>query len=245
MKLDLLAIGVHPDDVELSCAGTLLVEKRNGKKTGILDLTRGELGTRGTTQTREQEASASAKILGVETRENLELEDGFFLNDTASKLRVISAIRKLQPEIVLCNAIEDRHPDHGRSAQLIYDAGFLSGLRKIQTTDENGQPQQEWRPKYVFHYIQDRFIHPNFLIDVSDVFDEKIEAIKAFKTQFFSSGSEVDEPETYISSPEFMENIIGLAKLFGKMIGVKYAEGFTTTKLIGFRSFEPFIQHVT
>ncbi|CAN5248549.1 bacillithiol biosynthesis deacetylase BshB1 [soil metagenome] len=241
MKLDILAFGVHPDDIELSCAGTLLKEKKNGKKTGIVDLTKGELGTRGTAETRLQESEDAAAILGVEIRENLEMHDGFFLNDSENKLKVIGAIRKYRPEIVLCNAPEDRHPDHGRSSQLLTDAGFLSGLKKISTKGADGKEQKEWRPKYIFQYIQDRYLKPDFLIDVSDVFEMKIEAIKAFKTQFHIPESDNKEPQTYISSAEFLESIVYRAKLFGKMIGVKYAEGFITSKMIGFSSFDSFI----
>lgn len=242
MKLDILAIGAHPDDIELGCSGVLLVEKLNGKKTGIVDLTRGELGTRGSGEIRLQEAADAAKILGLSARENLYLKDGFFQNDEPTQLKVIAALRKYQPEIVLCNAPEDRHPDHGRASQLITDASFLSGLRKIETT-ENGIAQDLWRPKYVFHYIQDRYLKPDFVIDVSDVMDQKIESIKAYKTQFYNP--EHNEPETYISTPDFLDSIIFRAKMFGKMIGVKYAEGFTSQKMIGLPNFNSFIQRNT
>ena len=239
MKIDVLAFGVHPDDVELSCAGILLAEKKQGKTTGIIDLTQGELGTRGTAETRKQEAADSAKILKVDVRENLSLADGFFANDEAHQRKVISALRKFTPEIILCNAPEDRHPDHGRSAQLVADAAFLSGLRKIETTSE-GIAQAHWRPKYVFHYIQDRFLQPDFVYDISDVFEEKLEAIKAFKTQFNSPGT--DEPQTYISTPDFLESVIYRSKMFGKMIGVKYAEGFISKKMIGISSLDALIK---
>lgn len=245
MKLDLIAFGVHPDDVELSCAGTLLVEKENGKRVGIIDLTKGELGTRGTAQTRKTEAANSAKILGVDMRENLGMADGFFKNDQENQLKIIKVLRKYRPEIVLCNAPEDRHPDHGRSAELVTDAVFLSGLKKIQTKTGKDVLQEAWRPKYVFHYIQDRYLEPNFVIDVSDVFEKKIEAIKAFETQFFTSTLSKTGPQTYISSPEFLESIINRAKMFGKMIGVKYAEGFISKKMIGMNSFDVFIQKDT
>ncbi len=243
MKLDILAIGVHPDDVELSCAGTLLVEKMNGKKTGILDLTRGELGSRGTAETRKVEAAASAKILGVDIRENLAMADGFFKNDEEHQRKVITVIRKYQPEIILCNAPEDRHPDHGRSAKLVADAAFLSGLLKIETKDENGEPQKHWRPKYVFHYVQDRFLKPDFVIDITPVFDKKLEAIKAFGTQFFAEGA--DGPQTYISAPGFLDSVIYRHKWFGKMIGVEYAEGFISEKMIGFNSFDALVKENT
>lgn len=242
MKLDILAFGVHPDDVELSCTGTLLVEKKNGKKTGIIDLTAGELGTRGTAETRRKESAEAAKILGVEIRENLGMADGFFQNDEAHQRKVISAIRTYQPEIIFCNAPEDRHPDHGRSSKLVADAAFLSGLMKIQTAF-NGSAQQAWRPKYVFRYIQDRMLQPDFVIDITDVFEQKIEAIKAYKTQF--TGSDTDEPQTYISTPDFLDSVIYRHKWFGKMIGVKYAEGFISEKIIGLKNFDSIIKENT
>jgi bacillithiol biosynthesis deacetylase BshB1 len=244
MKLDLLAFGVHPDDIELSCAGTLLVEKNNGKKVGIIDLTRGELGTRGTAQTREEEAQNSAKILGVDVRENLEMADAFFKNDEENQRKIISALRKYKPDIILCNAPDDRHPDHGRSAQLVADAAFLSGLRKIETFD--GEKKQEiWKPKYVFNYIQDIYINPSFVIDISEVIEEKLASVRAFKTQFYVPGENENEPQTYISSPEFLESVINRSKMFGKMIGVKHAEGFISKKMIGMKTFDAFIQNVT
>lgn len=242
MKLDILAFGVHPDDVELSCAGALLVEKANGKKIGIIDLTQGELGTRGTAETRKTEAAAAAKILGVDIRENLEMADGFFQNDEAHQRKVITVLRKYQPEIIFCNAPSDRHPDHGRSAKLVADAAFLSGLKKIETMAD-GKPQEAWRPKYVFHYIQDRLLHPGFVIDITPVFEQKIEAVKAYGTQFHNPGS--NEPQTYISTPDFLDSVIYRHKWFGKMIGVKYAEGFITEKMIGFENFDSFIKENT
>lgn len=244
MKIDLLAFGVHPDDIELSCAGTLLVEKKNGKKTGIIDLTRGELGTRGTAQTREEEAANSAKILGVDARENLDMADGFFKNDEENQRKIIRVLRKYKPEIVLCNAIDDRHPDHGRAAKLVSDACFLSGLRKIETNDD-GEKQHIWKPKYIFNYIQDQYFSPSFVIDISDVIEKKIEAIKAFKTQFFTGIENDNEPETYISTPEFLESIINRSKMFGKMIGVKHAEGFVSKKMIGISTINALVQNVT
>lgn len=242
IKLDILAFGVHPDDVELGCAGTLLASHANGKKTGIIDLTRGELGTRGTIETRKQEAADAARVLGISVRENLEMADGFFEHNEANLRKVITAIRKYQPDIVLCNAIEDRHPDHGRSAALVQDAAFLSGLRKIETSAD-GMPQQAWRPAYVFHYIQDRYLAPDFVFDITDHFDKKIESILCYKTQFHNP--ELNEPQTYISSPEFLESIKGRSLMLGKRIGVKYAEGFLTKKTIGVNSFDAFIQHTT
>lgn len=243
MKLDLLAFGVHPDDVELSCAGTLLVEKNKEKKVGIIDLTRGELGTRGTAETREEEAASSASILGVDVRDNLDMADAFFKNDEENQRKIITVLRKYQPEIILCNAPEDRHPDHGRSAKLVTDAAFLSGLRKIETFDNN-KKQEIWRPKYFFNYIQDQYFTPSFVIDISDVIEKKLEAIKAFKTQFFKKEND-NEPQTYISTPEFLESVINRSKMFGKMIGVKHAEGFISKKMIGMRSFDALIQNIT
>lgn len=242
MKLDLLAFGVHPDDIELSCSGVLLVEKLRGKKTGAIDLTRGELGTRGSAETRDLEAAAASKILQLDVRANLAMADGFFKNDETHQRQVIWAIRKYQPEIVICNAPEDRHPDHGRSAQLVEDATFLSGLRKIETLD-NGELQQPWKPSYVFNYIQDRYLNPDFVIDITDVMDQKIESIKAYSTQFHNPG--LNEPQTYISTPDFLDSVIYRCKMMGKMIGVKYGEGFISKKMIGFSSFNALIANVT
>ena len=248
MKLDILAFGVHPDDVELSCAGALLVEQKNGKKTGIIDLTAGELGTRGSGEIRKMEAAAAAKILGVEIRENLEMADGFFQNDEVHQRKVITAIRAYQPEVILCNAPEDRHPDHGRSSKMVADAAFLSGLMKIETTF-NGVVQQPWRPKYVFRYIQDRMLQPDFVIDITHVFEQKIQAIRAYKTQFHAQhpadNSDPDEPQTYISTPDFLDSVVYRHKWFGKMIGVKYAEGFISEKMIGLKNFEAIIKENT
>lgn len=242
MKLDILAFAVHPDDAELSCSGTLLAEKMNGKKTGIIDLTQGELGTRGSAATRKEEADASAKILRVDVRENLGIADGFFKNDEAHQRIVIAAIRKYQPEIILCNAPADRHPDHGRSAKLVEDAAFLSGLMKIETADAAGI-QKAWRPKYVFNYIQDRYLQPDFVIDISAVMEQKIESIKAFATQFYNPS--LNEPQTYISSPDFLDSVIYRSKMMGKMIGVEYGEGYISKKMIGFKGFESFIKENT
>jgi bacillithiol biosynthesis deacetylase BshB1 len=242
MKLDILAFGAHPDDVELSCGGTLLVEKMNGKKTGIIDLTQGELGTRGTAAIRKKEAAAAAKILQVDIRENLELADGFFLNDEAHQKKIIAVIRKYQPEVVLCNAPDDRHPDHGKGARLVTDAVFLSGLRKIATTD-NGATQEVWRPKYVFNYLQDKYLTPTFVIDITKVMDQKIDSVKAYGTQFHNP--DLNEPQTYISTPDFMDSVLYRAKMLGKMIGVTYAEGFISNKMIGFENFDSFIKQNT
>src|SRR6476469_3377933 len=213
MKLDILAFGVHPDDVELGCSGTLLAAMAEGKKVGIIDLTRGELGTRGTPETRKEEAAKAAAILGIGVRENLGLADGFFQQDEASLRKVIGVIRKYQPEIILANAIEDRHPDHGRSAKLVADATFLAGLRKIVPSD-GGAEQEPWKPSYVLHYIQDRFIEPSFVIDITAHMDKKLESVLAYSTQFYNPS--LDEPQTYISSPQFLETVKSRALMLGK-----------------------------
>ena len=243
MKLDILAFGAHPDDVELSCAGTLMVEIGNDKRVGIIDLTQGEMGSRGTIETRYAEAAQAAKIMGITVRKNLKMQDAFFTNDKENQLKIIQVIRKYQPEIVLCNAPEDRHPDHGKGSSLLEDACFLSGLRKIETIDDNGSPQQAWRPKHLFHYIQDRYLHPNFVVDISTVHDKKIEAIKAYSTQFFNPN--LNEPQTYISTPDFLEGVIYRSKMYGKMIGVAYAEGFISKKMIGVNNLDAIIANVT
>ncbi len=242
MKLDILAFGVHPDDVELGCAGTIMAAIDQGKKVGIVDLTRGELGTRGTPTTRTQEAAAAAKIMGVDVRENLDMADGFFTNDEAHQRKIIALIRKYQPDIILANAPEDRHPDHGRSAKLVSDAAFLSGLRKIETIHE-GVTQTAWRPAYTFHYIQDRFIQPSFVIDITAYMERKMEAVLAYGTQF--TNADTSEPQTYISSPQFLETVKARALMLGKRIGVGYAEGYITEKIIGFSNFDAIIKHTT
>ncbi|HVF81712.1 MAG TPA: bacillithiol biosynthesis deacetylase BshB1, partial [Flavisolibacter sp.] len=223
MKLDILAIGSHPDDVELGCSGTLIAEIKRGKKAGIIDLTQGELGTRGTIETREREAAEAALIMGVAVRENLKMRDGFFQNNEEHQLQLIKVIRKYQPEIVIANILEDRHPDHGRGGWLAYDACFFSGLRQVKTFSDDGREQDRWRPKMLLHYIQDRFYEPDFIIDVSDVWEQRMEAVKAYRTQFLPDGS--SDPQTYISNPGFMEALSSRARLLGKRIGVKYAEG--------------------
>ena len=246
MKLDILAIGAHPDDIELGCSGTIITEIRNGKKVGIADLTQGELGTRGDAETRRHEAAGAARIMGVSVRENLQLPDGFFENNPESQGKLIRVIRKYQPEIVLANALEDRHPDHGRAARLIADASFFAGLRKIETKDDEGRPQEAWRPKYVFHYIQDRYLEPNFVVDISNVFEERMKAIAAYTTQFYSKQMEGDDtPQSYISTPEFLESVIARARMMGKRIGVKFGEGFVTEKVIGIRNFDALVQVTT
>lgn len=230
MKLDILVLAVHPDDAELGCSGTILKHIALGKKVGIVDFTRGELGTRGTAETRDHEAADSAKIMGLHSRENLGFRDGFFENNEAHQLEVVKMIRKYQPEIVLTNALHDRHPDHGRAGDLANDACFLAGLVKIDT-QMDGLQQTAWRPRLVLQYIQDRYIKPDVIIDITPYFETKIAAIKAFKTQFFNP--DLQEPDTYISSPEFFESVIGRAREFGKSVGATYGEGFTSRKLLG------------
>ena len=227
MKLDILAIGAHPDDVELGCGATIAKEVANGKKVGIIDLTRGELGTRGTVETRKQEAEQGAEILGVAVRENMAFADGFFANDKEHQLQIIKMIRKYQPEIVLCNAIEDRHIDHGKGSQLVSDACFLSGLIKIET-EMNGKSQKQWRPKFVYHFIQWKHIEPDIVVDVSGYIDKKIAAVAAYKTQFFDPKSTA--PQTPISSKNFTDSIDYRARDLGRLIGVEHAEGFTVER---------------
>ena len=243
MKLDILAIGSHPDDVELGCSGTLIAEIGRGKKAGIIDLTQGELGTRGTIETRFQEASDAAKIIGLSVRENLKMRDGFFRNDEEHQLQVVKVLRKYQPEIVIANILEDRHPDHGRGGWLVYDACFFSGLRQVKTIGDDGEEQERWRPKMLLHYIQDRFYEPDVIVDVSHVWEQRTEAIKAYRTQFLPTGS--SDPQTYISSPEFMESLTARARSLGKRIGVKYAEGFVSKKSIGIRSLDALVLEET
>ena len=230
MKLDILVFAVHPDDAELGCSGTILKHIAAGKRVGIVDFTRGELGTRGSAETRDEEAADSAKIMGLHARENLRFSDGFFKNDESHQLEVIKMIRKYQPEIVLSNALHDRHPDHKRAGDLVNDACFLSGLVKIATTVD-GVVQLAHRPRLVLQYIQDNYIKPDVIIDITPFIGEKIAAIKAFKTQFYNP--DVDGDTTYISSPEFFESVIARAREFGKSIGATYGEGFTCRKLLG------------
>lgn len=230
MKLNILAFGAHPDDVELSCAGTLMSHLAQGKTVGIVDLTQGELGTRGTPELRQQEATAAAQIMGIEVRENLGFADGFFTNDATHQIAIIRLLRRYQPDIVLANAIDDRHPDHGKAARLVADACFLSGLAKIQTLDK-GKTQKPWRPKALYHYIQDRHLIPDFVVDISPFLDKKTEAILAYKSQFYDPNS--TEAPTYISSPDFLERVRTRHIDFGIPMGFKYAEGFSTNRYIG------------
>lgn len=229
MKLDILAIGAHPDDVELSCGATIAKEVSNGRKVGILDLTRGELGTRGSASLRDEEAAEAANILGVAFRKNMEFADGFFINNTASQLEIIKILRKYQPDIVLCNAIEDRHIDHPKGSELVSNACFLSGLAKIETIYE-GNHQKPWRPKHVYHYIQWKDITPDFVVDVTGFMDKKIEAVSAFKSQFHDKDSK--EPVTPIATSNFKDSIWYRAQNLGRLIGVDHAEGFTTERYV-------------
>ena len=230
MKLDILAFGAHPDDVELGCGGTLAKEIALGKKVGIIDLTRGELGTRGSATLRDQEAEAAKGILGVHVRENLTFSDGFFSNDKVHQLEIIKIIRKYQPDVVLCNAIDDRHIDHPKGSKLVSDACFLSGLMKIET-EVNGSSQEKWRPKQVYHYIQWKTIEPNFVVDVSGYMDLKVAAVKAYSSQFYDPKS--NEAETPITSKNFIDSIVYRAQDLGRLIGVDAAEGFTVERYVG------------
>lgn len=227
MKLDILAIGAHPDDVELGCGATIAKEIANGKKVGVLDLTRGELGTRGTEETRKVESKNASEILGISVRENLGFADGFFINDKSHQMEVIKRIRKYQPKIVICNAVDDRHIDHAKGSKLVSDACFLSGLIKIET-ELDGKPQMQWRPKQVYHYIQWKNLEPDIVVDVSDFIDQKMEAVLAYKTQFYDPKS--DAPETPISSKNFTDSIIYRARDMGRLVGVEYGEGFTVER---------------
>jgi len=230
MKLDILVLAAHPDDAEISCGGTVARQISFGHKVGVIDLTRGELGTRGTAMIRDEEAALSSKILGLSIRESLRLRDGFFENSERDQLKVIEAIRKYRPELILTNAIHDRHPDHGRASDLVYQSCFLSGLSKVETL-ENGKPQPSWRPKAVYHFIQSQYIKPDFVVDVSEFWEKKLEALRAFKSQFYDPQSK--EPETFISNPGFMKLIEARGHEMGYAIGAKYGEGFTVRNWIG------------
>lgn len=228
MKLDILAVGAHPDDVELGCGATLAKEVAKGKKVGIIDLTRGELGTRGTAETRDEEATNAANILGVQSRINMGFADGFFINNKEHQLEIIKMIRYYKPEIVICNAIDDRHIDHGKGSQLVSDACFLSGLRKIETSFKDDGKQEPWRPKAVYHYIQWKDLEPDVAVDVSGYMDKKMASVLAYKTQFFDPNSE--EPETPISSKNFTDSITYRARNLGRLIGAEFAEGYTVER---------------
>lgn len=230
MKLNILAIAVHPDDIELSCSGTIIKHTSMGETVGIVDLTAGELGTRGTAELRLQEAADAARVMGVAVRENAGMRDGFFKNDEEHQLKLITYIRKYQPDIVIANALSDRHPDHGRAGKLIADACFLAGLKKV-ATEIDGQPQQAWRPKRVYHMIQDRIQEPNFVVDISSSYAKKMEAIKCYKSQFHDPNS--NEPITYIATEGFLKHIEARDAMMGKRIGAQYGEGFICENVPG------------
>jgi N-acetylglucosamine malate deacetylase 1 len=229
-KLDILAFGAHPDDVELGCSGTIYKHIQQGKKVGIIDLTKGELGTRGNAELRLQEAQKAAQLLGVKVRVNMRFADGFFVNDKIHQLEIIKQIRFYQPEIILANSISDRHIDHGRAAKLVADAAFLSGLAKIETT-LNGSIQKAWRAKALYHYIQDHYLKPDFVVDITDSFEKKKESILAFSSQFYNP--KASEPETPISSKDFLDFVEARARNFARPIGKTFAEGFNTSREIG------------
>lgn len=233
MKLDILAFGAHPDDVELGCSGTIAKEVSLGKKVGIIDLTRGELGTRGSVAIRNSESAKASEILGVSVRENLDMRDGFFINDEAHQLKIIEILRKYRPEIVLCNAITDRHIDHGKGSKLVSDACFLSGLRQIKT-ELNGEAQEAWRPKVVYHYIQWQNIEPDFVVDISEFIGKKMESVLAYGSQFYDPNSK--EPVTPITSKTFLDSVKYRAEDLGRLVGVAYAEGFTTERYLAVNS---------
>ncbi|MES2388523.1 MAG: bacillithiol biosynthesis deacetylase BshB1 [Bacteroidota bacterium] len=234
--LHILVFAAHPDDAELGCAGTILKHVALGQKVGIIDLTRGELGTRGTAEIRDSEAEAAGKILGLSVRENMEFRDGFFNIDEAHKLALIAKIRQYRPEIVIANALYDRHTDHGRGGTLVSEACFLSGLAKIETLGPDGSAQQAWRPKVVYRYIQDRHITPDFVIDITEVWEKKKESILAYGSQFFNPNS--TEPETYISGSNFLKFIEGRAMEYGHAIGVTYGEGFNVERKVGVNNLD-------
>lgn len=238
MKVDILAIGAHPDDVELGCGGTLAKLISEGKTVAVIDLTQGELGTRGTNVTRAEEAAESTRIMGYVSRENLKMKDGFLVNSEDYQMQIVKMIRKYQPEMVFANSIDDRHPDHAKASKLVSDACFLSGLVKIETSLDN-ESQKAWRPKHIFNYIQWKHITPAFVVDVSDFMEKKIEACLAYKTQFYDPNS--TEPMTPIASKDFLESLTYRAQDLGRLAGVDYAEGFTTEKLIALKNFDGII----
>ena len=233
MKLDILCFGAHPDDVELGCSGTIAKEISLDKKVGVVDLTRGELGTRGSVEIRNAESKKASEILGLSARENLDMRDGFFINDEAHQMKVIEMIRKYQPEIVICNAIDDRHIDHGKGSKLVSDACFLSGLRRIETS-LNGEKQEAWRPKVVYHYIQWKNIEPDFVVDITDFVAIKTKAILAYDSQFYTENSK--EPVTPIATKNFLESIHYRSQDLGRLVGVEYAEGFTVERYLAVNS---------
>ncbi|MFL9843640.1 bacillithiol biosynthesis deacetylase BshB1 [Flavobacterium rhizosphaerae] len=235
MKLDILVFGAHPDDVELSCGATIAKEISLGKKVGIIDLTRGELGTRGSAEIRDKEAARAGEILGVTLRENMRFRDGFFINDEAHQLEIIKKVRQYQPDIVIANAVEDRHIDHGKGSKLVSDGCFLSGLRRIETESDN-MPQQPWRPRSVYHYIQWKNLTPDFVVDVTGFMDIKVSSIMAYKSQFYDPDSK--EPVTPIATKNFKDSILYRAADLGRLINSEYAEGFTTERLLAVNALE-------
>ena len=238
MKLDILAFGAHPDDVELGCSGTLAKEISLGKKVGIIDLTRGELGTRGSVAIRNSESANASEILGVSVRENLDMRDGFFINDEAHQMKVIEMLRKYRPEIVLCNAIQDRHIDHGKGSKLVSDACFLSGLRRIETIVD-GKSQEAWRPKVVYHYIQWENITPDFVVDISGFLEKKMESILAYSSQFYKENT--SEPESPITSKNFLDSVKYRAQDLGRIIGTAHGEGFTVERYLAVNSLSDLV----
>lgn len=238
-KLDFLAFGAHPDDVELGCGATIAKLVSQGKKVGIVDLTRGELGTRGSAEIRTKETNEASKILGITIRENMDFKDGFFRNDEEHQLKIIQVIRKYQPDFIFCNAPDDRHIDHPKGSQLIVEASFLSGLNKINTDDSSGNAQKQWRPKNIYHYIQWKNLDPDFIFDVSGFHNSKMDAVKCYSSQFYDPKSK--EPETPISTKNFLNFVQSRANDFGRLIGVEHGEGFISNRKLGFSSFDELI----
>ncbi len=238
MQLDMLAFGAHPDDVELCCGGTVISHVQQGKRVGVVDFTRGELGTRGTPELRLEEAARAGELMGLAVRENLGFADGFFSNDKAHKLMVIQKIRQYRPDIVLSPAIYDRHPDHGRAADLVREACFLSGLRKVETRDEQGELQGAWRPRVVYYYLQDTYIAPDFVVDITDYMEDKIEAVKAYASQVHVASYKENskEPETYISNPDYLKRVYARNMEVGKQAGCRFAEGFVVKRVVGVKN---------
>ena len=231
MKVDILAVGIHPDDVELSASGTLLRHAARGKTFGLLDLSRGELGTRGTPEIRALEALDSAKLMGAAFRETLDIPDGLFIPEPANWLKIIRVLRACRPDLVLCNAPDDRHPDHGRAAKMVLDACFYAGLEKVETTDNEGVVQEKWRPRAVYHYVQDKQLTPDFVVDITPYFHRKMEAIMTFRSQFYAPNDE--GPQTPISGKDFLEFMEAKARVFGRPVGAQYAEGFIFSRTPG------------
>ncbi len=237
-KLHILAIAAHPDDIELGCAGTLIKHVLAGHKVGIVDLTEGELGTRGSVALRYEEAAKAAEVMGIAVRENAQMADGFFRNDEEHQRKLIAYIRHYRPEIVIANALADRHPDHGRGGRLIADACFLAGLAKIETS-RDGAAQKPWRPRRVLHMIQDRFIEPTLIVDITATFERKMDAIRCYASQFHNPGSA--EPVTYIATGQFLNDVVARNALVGKRIGTQYGEGFICENIPGIRDLNALV----